>query len=367
MPPPPGVLPDPSDNLRVQNMTCHIVCLTLVTLAITTRIYTRKFITNTLGFDDALLVLSFGFSITFSALIMRSYDFGIGRHIWDMELSQLKDGLHMYTVAAWIYLLLGTSYRIAILAVYLRIFSIDRGARITIYIGSFTILVVNTVVLFFVVYNCNPPSKAWDFIKPGSCVDARPWAYTTGGLNVVEDLFVLVFPLPMVWGLRMQLARKLRLLAVFGFAILSLVASIIRLVKTKHLVSNLDTTRNFAEIGFWAIIEVNVAIFCAALTVIPAFLERHWPQFASIFNSTSSIVGSATANSRRQLQESRSKPSSRLRDVDNTINTSNERLTAPRPTLGHITVTHDVEMDFMNNHSQLVKSGNQGNRSLSRY
>jgi hypothetical protein len=52
MPPPAGVLPDPSDDMRVQNITCHAVCLTLVTLAMVTRIYTRKFITNTLGLDD---------------------------------------------------------------------------------------------------------------------------------------------------------------------------------------------------------------------------------------------------------------------------------------------------------------------------
>jgi hypothetical protein len=158
----------------------------------------------------------------------------------------------MYTLGAWVYVLLGTSYRTAILAVYLRIFSIDRCARAVIYIGLLVMLVVNTVVFFFVVYNCNPPSKAWDTTEEGKCVNARPWAYTTGALNVVEDLFVLVLPMPLVWNIKMQLARRLRLVAVFGLGTLSLVASIIRLVKTKHLVSNMDTTRNFAVIGFWA-------------------------------------------------------------------------------------------------------------------
>jgi alpha-L-fucosidase len=91
-----------------------------------------------------------------------------------------------------------------------------------------------------------------------------------------------------------------------------------------------------------------VAILCAALVVIPAFLERHWPKVASIFNSKASPVGSTTANTLRQFQEDRSKKSSRLQDMDDTLNESAEQLTGLKPTLGHITVTHDVEMNFIN-------------------
>lgn len=60
IPPPPGVTPnfiDPPGQLG-SNIALHAVCLTLVTIAVGMRLYTRLFVTRSgLGLDDGLLPL----------------------------------------------------------------------------------------------------------------------------------------------------------------------------------------------------------------------------------------------------------------------------------------------------------------------
>ena len=54
LPPPPGVLLNPSDDQRVQNIVCHTVCLTIVTLGIVLRFYTRTLVVKAFGWDDCM-------------------------------------------------------------------------------------------------------------------------------------------------------------------------------------------------------------------------------------------------------------------------------------------------------------------------
>lgn len=60
LPPPPGIVPNfvnPESRAYI-NTVMHSVCLTLVTLFLAIRIYTRKFICRWLGWDDCKTSLS---------------------------------------------------------------------------------------------------------------------------------------------------------------------------------------------------------------------------------------------------------------------------------------------------------------------
>ncbi|KAF2866145.1 hypothetical protein BDV95DRAFT_612014 [Massariosphaeria phaeospora] len=356
MPPPIGVEPNfhsPPDQKEL-NIACHAVCLTLVTLFLAMRLYTRYFVTNTMSWDDGLLTLSFILTVAFSGMLIKSYEFGIGRHMWDVPAFWIPSALRLYTIAAWIYTILGTSYRLAILAVYYRIFTVNKRIRGAIIFGFTAIAIINLAFLFVMIYACNPPDKAWDALKPGECRDPRPIAFVSGALNVSEDLYVLVLPLPTIHGMKMRLARKLRLLAVFGLGVFALVASIIRLSKTQDLVTSKDTTRNFSEMGFWAVIEVNVSMMCACLAVLPAFIEHHWPKAARHFNSGNksriqSSQGTASVQRMRgsaPLTKPRAAHHSSWTNISST-HTSDENLTANKGPAGRITVTQEFEMDYL--------------------
>lgn len=54
LPPPPGVFHNPSDSQKVQNIVCHTACLTMVTLGIVLRFYTRTLVVKAFGWDDCM-------------------------------------------------------------------------------------------------------------------------------------------------------------------------------------------------------------------------------------------------------------------------------------------------------------------------
>jgi len=53
-PPPPGVVPDfnSPDNYKTENIILHSIVLTVVTIAVMIRIYTRAVLKKTFGLDD---------------------------------------------------------------------------------------------------------------------------------------------------------------------------------------------------------------------------------------------------------------------------------------------------------------------------
>ncbi|PVH95270.1 hypothetical protein DM02DRAFT_618020 [Periconia macrospinosa] len=271
-----------------------------------------------------------------------------------MDLTTTNAISQFNTYAVWLYIIAGTCYRLALLALYGRLFTVPHTTRYLVRIGFVVIICFNTTVLFVIVFICVPPSYVWDVAHaaegPGgsqNCRDVRPWAYVNGAMNVVEDAYVLLLPLPVVWGMKMRWARKARVLGVFGVGVLGLVASVIRLVETRLLVNSTDWTRAFSELGFWGVIEVNVAIFCACMTTVPAFLQKYWPQVAGLFNSTR--LDTITGKSNRQTQGSSQHHHHQrhVRVEGGFDNSSNEHLTSPQQfALGNITITRDVEVEL---------------------
>lgn len=126
LPPPPGVTPDFVDppTQRDGNIALHTVLLSLVTILVVLRLYTRVWVTKVpLGIEDYLCVVSYLLSVTFSGLVIKAYTRGIGRHIWDTPAPWLPEALMYFTISTWVYLILGATVKLTFLSFYHRLFS----------------------------------------------------------------------------------------------------------------------------------------------------------------------------------------------------------------------------------------------------
>ena len=65
------------------------------------------------------------------------------------------------------------------------------------------------------IWYCNPRRKAWDFLVPGRCLDAPKWYQGTAACSVAIDAFILLLPVPILWGLQAKLGKKLWVMFVF--------------------------------------------------------------------------------------------------------------------------------------------------------
>jgi hypothetical protein len=102
--------------------------------------------------------------------------------------------------------------KLAILAMYMRIFTMQRAYRHTVYIiGSLLILWGVAGTLTSLAY-CKPFAYHWDkTIVGGKCGDKMAAYRWISVPNIVADVVMLVLPLPAIYKLQIDLAGKIGL------------------------------------------------------------------------------------------------------------------------------------------------------------
>ncbi|KAI1653873.1 hypothetical protein F4813DRAFT_373072 [Daldinia decipiens] len=285
MPPPPGVeanLIDPPTQMK-QNIALHTVCLTLASFSVVIRLYTRIYISGgKLGIEDYLCILSWALSVTFSGLMFAAYSKGIGRHIWDTPAVWIVGTLKIYTIATFIYLILSTCIKLTFLFLYRRIFSPQTKSKYFIYGAIYFVVCLNTALLFTTIFECSPVARSWNSALDGHCINPKILPYLSGVTSFLTDIYILILPIPLLWHLNMGRKRKFRLIAIFGTGLFACVSSVIRLAMTPVLSSSLDATWNISNITVWGTLEVNIGIICACAVALPAFFDRHLPEWAKL-------------------------------------------------------------------------------------
>ena len=121
-----------------------------------------------------------------------------------------------------------TFSRLSVLVLYLRIFT-GRFTRICTWISvTFTLLMFITFELV-TVFICNPIAHYWDpIMRRGSCLDLNFFFRSHALPNILIDLAILVIPLPTIWNLNANIARKMGLTLMFLTFSVALVVSCIR-------------------------------------------------------------------------------------------------------------------------------------------
>ncbi|PTB66043.1 GPCR, PTH11-type [Trichoderma citrinoviride] len=308
MPPPPGVEPnfiDPYDHMK-ENIALHSVLLTITTLAVGMRLYTRSIITKAkLGVDDYFCVISYFLTVGFSVFMFLCYHKGIGRHLWNVPVQWVVDMLKFFTIGSYIYLLASGCVKLTFLFFYYRIFSGSTKMRYLIIAGIVLTFGFTTSLFFGTVFSCIPVERAWNPIVPGHCLNPVYLPYVSGVSSSALDLYTLILPVPVVVGLNMDLKRKFKVVAVFGIGLFACAASLVRLGMTPILRSNPDASWNLSWMAVWATVEINVGLICACLMLLPAFLNHVLE--GPILNSMSRLFSGAFGRlSGRRTQESKS-------------------------------------------------------------
>ena len=106
----------------------------------------------------------------------------------------------------YVFCLLG--YKLAVLFLFLRLFSINRRFWYATYMVMF--FVVGYLLCNFItqVAGCKPISKFWFPATPGHCYNAINADLAFGSMNWISDLFIFALPWPIVW--KLQLSRRER-------------------------------------------------------------------------------------------------------------------------------------------------------------
>ncbi|MCJ1386413.1 hypothetical protein MMC17_009539 [Xylographa soralifera] len=301
VPPPPGELANFVDppTKQANNIALHVVMLSLVTIAVAIRVYTRTFITRKVELDDYLCILAFCLTCAYSALLLACGDYFLGHHIWDITLNSYTYGSRLEVFAEFVYLILSATIKLSCLILYRRIFYPSKTMRWLCFCGMAFIGAAYFAFFMASILDCMPVVRHWDPLVPGHCLPSGTTAYGSGALNVVTDIFVVFLPLRAIWRLQMKFSRKVKVMAVFGLGIVVVALSITRLAMTPLVFTDTDPTWTLFTFSIYSVLELYIGLICACSLAFPSFLDRYGPSLRRAIGSYTSIL--RTDRSRNRL------------------------------------------------------------------
>lgn len=110
--------------------------------------------------------------------------------------------------------------KMSIMTFYFRLFGSLRSFRRSAYAISLIIILWGLTVVLETVFICMPFSKNWDMKRKGYCLHARELYIAIGAVNISTDILLMGLPAPYILGMRIDLKRKLGIIAMFSLGIL---------------------------------------------------------------------------------------------------------------------------------------------------
>ncbi|KAH6975105.1 hypothetical protein BKA56DRAFT_553579 [Ilyonectria sp. MPI-CAGE-AT-0026] len=255
-----------------QNYALVGVGFTFTVLAIifvVLRIFTRVWLVRSVGADDGFIVISTFGTLGFLIAVMEQVRYGLG----EAPDPKLLSPFIQATVASVIsYTVCHLAVKLSISIQCLRIFATPAARRL--FIGLIIFLsIYGTLCLVLTIITCWPVAKYWDDSIPGKCLDNRAMRYAFAGINIVNDIVLLVAPMPFLKGL--QIARRVKFVLMGVFA-----AGGVSVPVSERPVKGID-------IAIWSGLECNIAIICACVPSLKPLSSRTFPGLVGSLNHSS--------------------------------------------------------------------------------
>ncbi|KAJ4138635.1 hypothetical protein NW768_002485 [Fusarium equiseti] len=184
----------------------------LATVFVILRFVTRICLVRNVGVDDGFIILANLGTLGFLIAVMQQVRFGLGLPPNPKLLSPI---IQATTASVISYTICHLAIKLSISFQCLRIFTTPTARRLFISLIAF-FAVYGTLCLMLTVFTCYPVAKYWDDSIPGKCLDNRALRYAFAGINIVNDITLLVAPMPFLRNLQIERRIKFVLMGVFA-------------------------------------------------------------------------------------------------------------------------------------------------------
>ncbi|CAM1506170.1 Fc.00g058110.m01.CDS01 [Cosmosporella sp. VM-42] len=259
----------------------------LAIIFVVLRIFTRLWLVRNIGVDDAFIVVSALGTLGFLIGALEQIRYGLGEPV---DLKTLSKTIQATVASVIAYTICHLAVKLSISFQCLRIFESTVVAR-RIFISLIVFLCIyGTMCLLMTIITCWPVAKYWDDSIPGKCMDSRALRYAFAGINIVNDIALLVAPMPFLSSLQIARRAKFVLIGVFACGGAACIIAIIRLYSL-YLYSSVPIPQRplkGIDIALWSSLECNIAIMCACVPALKPMFVKAFPGFVSSFTHSSS-------------------------------------------------------------------------------
>ncbi|KAI4145702.1 MAG: hypothetical protein L6R39_003721 [Caloplaca ligustica] len=153
-----------------------------------------------------------------------------------------------------IYLISLLGYKMSILVLYLRLFSVNKTFKYVTWSMMFFVSGYLFSNFWTQIFGCSPREKYWLPETPGHCINYTKAGLAYGAMNFASDLFIFVLPLPTVWRLNLPVKEKVGVSLIFMSGAITCAAAITRTI------------------------EINVGVMCSCMPAFRPILARILPK-----------------------------------------------------------------------------------------
>ncbi|KAK4182973.1 hypothetical protein QBC35DRAFT_419821 [Podospora australis] len=271
------------------------ITVAATTISVILRYFSRTKSGAGLGADDYCLFFGYVLYVVYMTALEVDTRWGFARHV---VVVTNPHALAINTLICMTFYVFGMAFiKTSILLLYHRIFP-TRKFRMALF-GLGAVLFSWTMAAFFTsIFSCYPVASLWDPNVDGFCIDYGQVTLVIGIVNIAIDIAMLIYPMPILWGLQMSTRKKLLLSVAFTAGSIACVVSIARLFYARRTQSTYDSTWDNVFAGILSGLELCTAIVaCCTVTYRPLF-ERIFGRGSKTKNSENGGTGSKVSMNR---------------------------------------------------------------------
>lgn len=150
------------------------------------------------------------------ALTLKMISEGLGRHQGELALEQAIEVARYAYANTIFYDVVISLPKYSAVFFYVRLFPIDSKVfRISVWVTNALITAHLFASILLLAFQCYPLKKGWQPATTGHCIDNFNWFLAILSMSVINDIVIMLIPLPIVWNLKTGRSRKLMLTGIF--------------------------------------------------------------------------------------------------------------------------------------------------------
>ncbi|KAE8444231.1 hypothetical protein EG329_000731 [Mollisiaceae sp. DMI_Dod_QoI] len=274
--------PDLDYGPKLLAATLVVTCAAFI--AVLARMWVRKVIIQSVGWDDYVICAAMLLSLIGEALTITDVSYGAGRHaVYLTDASKKSYGLYLNFIGQPIFLVAVVFVKVSIGLFLLRLTPSQFYHRfiwgMIAFMGMYT-----TVALITILTQCRPLNSIWDpKVTKAICfspLGLRACAYFNATCGIFADFVFALLPIPMLWNIKINTRIKMALVGILSLGLFATTACIVKVVYLSSYGKFNDFLWDSVNITIWTSCELNIGIFAASIATLK-------PLFRATFSGSS--------------------------------------------------------------------------------
>ncbi|EXF83815.1 integral membrane protein [Colletotrichum fioriniae PJ7] len=277
-PPPPGVTPNfenPRDAGWMWNVVGMSVLAAITTLFFGIRTYVKFSMATPFLPDDWTCAVSYALIMIYVSTVFVMAHYGEGYHAWELTKESYQEVMRWLYASSIIYCPAAYFTKVTLLLLESRVFAVHERVSRGIKVFIVTLLICYIPIQILKTVICLPISAFWNPKTPNPrCLNQRKIFIADLSLAIITDFFILVLPVPLLWGLRMPLRKKLKVAALLGAGGIATAVTVYRMYLVVQFLTSTDVTADFVVLDLITALELVIGVVCACLPSTNLLYER---------------------------------------------------------------------------------------------